>query len=71
MLDGLEIKCELTLPYKSGSISGVGRSPARVGRERSPVGYRRDRRSRTPPRGTGANMVGQFIYLINVKNPIS
>lgn len=64
-IDGLEIQCEMTLPYRRGNSPGGiavkrerSRSPRRSGgRIASPP--RRIRRSRSPAplRGTGANTI--------------
>jgi RNA-binding protein with serine-rich domain 1 len=47
-IDGMEIQCELTLPYRD-SRGGGGRSPPRY---RSPP-----RRRASPPRSSGANRI--------------
>jgi len=55
-IDGLEIKCEMTLPYKASSGRDRSRTPPRRERRESPPNYRsRDRRN--DPRGTGSNSI--------------
>lgn len=63
-IDGLEIQCELTLPFKSNSGGGGGdrrHSPVRDRRDRDRASppSRRPQRQRSPPpaRITGANTI--------------